>query len=420
MNGVFMQKQLKDLKQELNREVKENILAYWQQYSVDHQNEGFYGRVNENNEPDIKADKGCILNSRILWTFSAAYLKDNDTGYLDVATRARNYLFDHFHDKDFSGLYWSVDFKGRVVDSKKHMYNIAFGIYGLSEYYKATQDDRSLALAIELYGIIEKYSYDNVNRGYIEAFGRAFDAIENMALSDKDMNEKKSMNTHLHIMEAYTNLLRVWDDARLKTRLKELIHVFMEKIIDSDTGSQKLFFDENWNSKCDTVSYGHDIEASWLLYEAACVLGDSGIMDKVQNASLKLSENVLKLGIDQENDGLFDEKDGDTYTSIKSWWPQTEALVGFMYAFLISKDERYLKASCSIWNFIKSNFIDKEKGEWFEAVDGSGHPVLGRPKVSEWKCPYHNTRALLEVMDIVDRLEDPVESKWPSTPLSLT
>lgn len=400
-----MKRELNDLRNELDIVVKKNILEYWLKYSIDNQNEGFYGLVNGYNEPDSKANKGCILNSRILWTFSKAYIKYQDVRYLDCATRAYNYLVDCFYDKEFSGLYWSVDYKGKVVDSKKHMYNISFGIYGLSEYYKATKNDSSLALAINLFEVIEKYSYDNVNQGYIEAFGREFDATDNMALSEKDMNEKKSMNTHLHIMEAYTNLLRVWNDKKLEARLKELIDIFIEKIIDSDMGSQKLFFDEYWNSKCNVISYGHDIEASWLLYETACVLGDRRILDHVKNVSIKLSKNVLEHGIDKEVYGLYDEKDGDQYKNIKTWWPQAEALVGFMYAYLLAEDEKYLKASCHIWNFIENTFIDKKNGEWFEAVDKSGKAVLDKPKISEWKCPYHHTRALLEVKDIIDELE---------------
>lgn len=401
-----MQRELNELKKELDIEVKENILEYWLKYSIDNQNEGFYGLVNENNEPDNKANKGCILNSRILWTFSTAYIKYQDDRYLNCATRAYNYLVDCFYDKEFSGLYWSVDYKGKVFDSKKHTYNISFGIYGLSEYYKATKNDNSLALAIKLFEVIEKYSYDRVNQGYIEAFGREFDAIDNMALSDKDMNEKKSMNTHLHIMEAYTNLLRVWDDKKLEARLKELIDIFIEKIIDSDMGRQKLFFDENWNSKCDDIiSYGHDIEASWLLYETACVLGDSRIIDHVKNVSIKLSKNVFEHGIDKEVYGLYDEKEKDQYISIKTWWPQAEAFVGFMYTYLLTKDVKYLNASCHIWNFIKNKFIDKKNGEWFEAVYKYGKAVSNKPKISEWKCPYHNTRALLEVIDIIGELK---------------
>jgi mannobiose 2-epimerase len=398
-----MQRELNDLSKELDIEVKENILEYWLIYAIDNQNEGFYGRVNAHNEADRKANKGCILNSRILWTFSAAYIKYQEDRYLDCATRAYNYLTNYFYDKSFTGLYWSVDYKGRVVDAKKHMYNIAFGIYGLSEYYKAVKEGSSLALAKNLFEVIEKYSYDNVNRGYIEAFGRQFDPIDNMALSDKDMNEKKSMNTHLHIMEAYTNLLRVWSDEKLKVRLKELIDIFIEKIFYTNIGSQKLFFDEHWNSKCDIISYGHDIEASWLLYEAACVLGDSGILDNVKKVSIKLSKNVFDHGIDKEFNGLYDEKDGNQYKSIKTWWPQAEALVGFMYAYLLTNEEKYIKATCHIWDFIKTNFIDKENGEWYEAVDKSGKAVLDRPKISEWKCPYHNTRALLEVIDIIEQ-----------------
>ncbi|MEN8905627.1 MAG: AGE family epimerase/isomerase [Clostridiales bacterium] len=386
------------LKKELENELKENILSFWIDKVQDHENGGFYGLVDNFGVPDTKFFKGCVLNSRILWTFSKMYIFSKNDLYLKCAKRAFEFLVDAFYDKEFSGLFWTVTYDGKIKDSRKQIYNLAFGIYGLTEYYKATKDKKSLDLAIEIFNTIERFAYDKENGGYIEALKRDYSGMSDLRLSPKDMNEKKSMNTHLHILEAYTNLIGIWKNKEIIEKQRELIEIFIKKIYDNNNKSQKLFFDENWNSKTNIISYGHDIEFSWLLYEAAEVIGDDDIIKKIKDISIEVSENVLKNGIDK-NGGIFNENINGKIEGNKFWWPQAEAMVGFFNAYQLTKDDKYLDTVFSMWEYIKDKFIDKEYGEWYDTVYESGKSNKHLSKVNPWKCPYHNSRAMIELIE---------------------
>lgn len=393
-----------DYSDEIKKELFENILSYWMKYSVDNENGGFFGYINVENQIEKKADKGCILNSRILWTFSAAYNSTGNKEYLRIAGHAYDFLKNCFWDREYSGLYWMVDYSGRPINTRKQVYNIAFGIYGLAEYYAACGDEESLEKAKLLFEAIETYAYDSVNKGYFEGLSRQWQQIDDLRLSEKDLNEKKSMNTHLHILEAYTNLYRYWKDKRLRIKLRELIEVSVEKIIDPDTYHFRLFFDECWNSRSGAVSYGHDIEGSWLLYEAAEVLGDGKVLEKVRNISVKMAQVVYEEAIDHEIGGLINEMDAvghkDPY---RAWWPQAEAMVGFLNAYELTEHESYFNASYEMWKYAEKYIIDKEKGEWYWRVSLDGKPDKSQPKVEPWKCPYHNGRACLEIIKRLDK-----------------
>lgn len=373
------------------------ILEYWEKYTVDEDHGGFIGKLQNDNTPDPFAVKGAVLNARILWTFAAAYNATKEPRFLQTAQRAYDYIVQHFYDKEFGGVIWSVNYSGHPVETKKQVYAIAFTIYAFSEYYKATQDEYAKKLAIGLYSLIQLYSYDPVHGGYFEAFTRDWKTLDDQRLSAKDANEKKTMNTHLHVLEAYTTLYSIWPDAGLKTHITDLLKVFHDKILNHKTGHLQLFFNEVWVPKSTAISYGHDIEASWLLLEAAEAIAEPALVERFRAVAVKMAAATLK-GLDEDGGLWYEyEPEHDNLIAEKHWWPQAEALVGFINAWQVSGDERYLQHAANSWSFIESHILNKAHGEWFWGVKGD-KSVMDEDKVGLWKCPYHNGRACLEGM----------------------
>ena len=380
------------LKAEMFSELTRNILPYWTKGMVDEQFGGFYGRRDGNDALVEKAPKGVILNTRILWTFSQAARQVSKQQYQPQADRAFDYLVKHFIDAEKGGVYWMLDHLGNPVETKKQIYAQAFAIYALSEYYLLTHNKDSLELAVGMYKLIEQYSFDPVNNGYLEAFDRDWKLLDDLRLSDKDANEKKTMNTHLHVLEAYTNLYRCWPDASLAKQLHNLIVLFRDKIV-SPEGHFQLFFDEQWIVKSDEISFGHDIEGSWLLFEAAEVLGDHALVDSMKDLAVRMVDLTIAKGLDRDG-GLMNE----VHDPDKHWWPQAEALVGLVNAWQITGRDTYLATTVKVWAFIKSKLIDYKNGEWFWRVDRQGNINFSEDKAGPWKCPYHNGRAMLELL----------------------
>ena len=306
------------LKSEVKEELVTNILPFWMTKMIDSQNGGFYGRIDGSGRVHEDADKGCVLNARILWTFSSAYRILKNPEYLKTAERSKDYLLEYFFDKEFGGVYWLLDYKGNIIDGKKQIYAQAFAIYGLTEYYRITNDKTCLDKAIDLFMLIEKQSYDDKLDGYFEAFSREWGNLDDLRLSAKDANEKKTMNTHLHVLEAYTNLYRIWKDDRLKKQLYRLINVFTDKIINSHTFNLNMFFDENWNDKTNFVSFGHNIESSWLIYEAALIFGDETLIKKVKRICLRIAESS-KEGIMADGSMIYEKFITNKYYFITSY-----------------------------------------------------------------------------------------------------
>lgn len=376
----------------------ENILQFWINKGIDSKNGGFHGEVDFTGVPINNAPKGVVLNARILWTFSVAYNFLKKEEYLEMAHRAYDYLTNFCWDEEHGGLFWSVSHDGKMLDSRKQIYAQGFGIYGFSEYYKASGKAGSLEYAIELYNLIEKYSFDQIQGGYVEALTRDWMPLDDMRLSAKDANEPKSMNTHLHIIEPYTNLYRVWPNANLAKQIRGLIRVFLDRIICQKTGHLHLFFEMDWKVKGSMISYGHDIEATWLLCEAAEVLGDHTLIKEVEAVAIKMTDATINEGLAPDGSLIY-ENDPQTnhIEDDRHWWVQAEALVGFMNAWQITGNQLYLKKMEKVWDFISCKVIDTRFGEWLLRVDNNGNPVLSDPKIGFWKCPYHNTRALMEV-----------------------
>ncbi|NLW46773.1 MAG: N-acyl-D-glucosamine 2-epimerase [Firmicutes bacterium] len=396
---MLRNKDIQQFKAEVERELIDRILPFWSEKTIDLENGGFYGRISNDLIIKREANKSCILNSRILWTFAAAYRVFKDSAYRKVADRAYDYLVNYFWDNQYYGLFFTLDYRGQVIEPRKQLYNLAFGIYGFSEYYRATGVKESLTLAIQLYRLIEEHYYDVQNKGYYEACSRDWRLINDMRLSPRDLNAKKTMNAHLHLMEAYTSLLRVWEDGRLRQSLEQLIRIIVDRIIDPETYHFQLFFDETWNSQTKLVSLGHDIEGSWLLMESALLVGDGKTIDLLTDLSVKMAQKVYEAGRDPENGGLDNELiNGVPREMVKIWWPQCEAMVGFINAFELTGEELFLKAAYQIWQFIDRYLIDRKNGEWFGEVFKDGLPNSNHDKVGPWKCPYHNGRACMEVI----------------------
>ena len=420
----------RQMKHEMQDVLEQNILPFWMNRMTDHENGGFYGRIDGLGQLHPQTEKGAILNARILWAFSAAYrvLQNND--YLETATRAKDYLIDHFIDKEYGGVYWSVDYHGQPLDTKKQFYAIGFAIYGLTEYTRATGDREALDYALQLYDCIEEHAFDEKYNGYIEACTREWNEIADMRLSELDANYPKSQNTHLHIIEPYTNLLRCLKEIRsaescnyvpvlgavlpigvtipedtiagVEASLRNLIDIFTDRILNPETHHLDLFFEMDWKRGTDQIeSYGHDIECSWLLHEAALVLGDQKVLRKVEQVVLevaKASEKGLRLdgSMIHEANLTTGHVDDDLH-----WWVQAENVVGWMNIYQYFGDASALEKASRCWQYIKDNLIDWEGGEWYWSRHADGTLNKADDKAGFWKCPYHNSRMCLEVMERV-------------------
>lgn len=365
---------------------------------------GFIGRIDGTGDPVPDAPRGSILNARILWAFSAAYRVFGRKDYRLQADHAFSWFDRHFVDPDWGGVFWMVDPEGRPVDDRKHAYAQSFAIYGLAEYFRATGDERSLRRAVEIFTLLEDHARDRRHGGYLEAFSRAWERLEDQRLSEKDADVAKTMNTHLHLLEAFTGLYGVWQDRWVGARLRELVEVFMAHIVDAETGHVRLYFDEDWTPRSLVRSYGHDIETSWLLLEAADALGDKVLRERALRVALRLADVVLAEGVDADG-GVFNESLPDgRLDDDKHWWPQAEAVVGFVNAWQESGTERYLRAAAEAWRFTERRILDPVGGEWFWRVDRQGRVYEGEDKLGPWKCPYHNVRACMEIMVRADRV----------------
>jgi mannobiose 2-epimerase len=386
---------------EIRAELLGNILPFWINRVQRPDGRGFYGVVQQNGTADANAALGLVMVARIAWTFSAVTKKFGER-YAAVANRAVEELRTSFLDTSHGGLYWMVSPTGKPISTRKQVYAQAFGIYALSEHYMATGSRESLELAIALYQLLERYTRDPEFGGYYEAFSADWSPIEDLRLSEKDLNCPKSMNTILHVMEAYTNLLRAWPNPRLRDDLAALISLMMDKIVDIGSGRLKLFFDRQWHSLSQTVSFGHDIEASWLLVEAADVLGETVLIDRAKDIAIRLAKAVLAHGVNSDGSINYEaHADFSQADTTRHWWVQAEAAVGFFNAYQITGQQEFDAAARNVWHFISERVVDHVNGEWHAKLDNKGAPLSGDPemyKAGPWKCPYHNARACLELL----------------------
>lgn len=386
-------------------ELREDILPFWMKYAPDREHGGFVGYMSNDLAVNQRAEKGLILNTRILWTFSHAFRLYGEAPLLGMARRAYEYLTRCFFDESYGGYFWTVDYLGQPLDMKKKIYGQAFALYALTEYYRATDEPAALKSARELFDLIERSSFDPVYGGYFETYERDWTLAADQRLSDADQDDPKSMNTHLHVLEAYAMFAQATNDPRVKEKLRALVNLFLDHIIDPHTGHFRLFFDETWKSKSDRISFGHDIEGSWLLCEAAEAPDDPALLARVREMALKMAQKVYEEGLDRDGALLYEADPSGITDDDKHWWPQAEAVVGFLNAYQLSGQDHFLLAAHRCWEFIDKYLIDKVHGEWFWKVSRQGVPDEMKPKLDQWKCPYHNGRMCFEVLSRLSRQE---------------
>lgn len=388
-----------DLAPKLRQHLFGHIMPFWCGPAVDHEQGGWMAWLSNELMPDRTKPKGLIVNARILWAFSAVYQVKPEPPFRQMADRASDYLITRFWDAKHGGAFWQLDDAGKVLDDSKKIYGQAFYIYALTEFHRAFKSEGALHRALTLFELIERHAHDGEFGGYIEVCRRDWsEAGPGARLSDKDMNEKKSMNNHLHVLEAYTNLFRETQNPLVEQRLHELIQIFLDRILDTRTGHLHHFFNEEWQVRSDTYTFGHDIEASWLLCEAAEVLDDPTLLARVREVALQMADKVLAEGVRPDGGLCYEGKAGKIIDGGRECWPQAEAIVGFLNAFQLSGAPKYVVAAERVWDYVQAHLIDREHGEWFWRIKEDGGPDAKLPKVSEWKGPYHVSRACLETM----------------------
>ncbi len=393
--GKWVKKECMDMMiSEIRHELTDHIIPFWNKLRDD-ENGGFYGYLSYGLELDKKADKGVILHSRILWFYSNAYMTLGGDELLDNAKHAYEFIKNNCIDYEYGGVYWMMDFEGKPADTMKHTYNIAFAIYALSSYYRASSDKEALALAYRLFEDIEKNTLDEY--GYREAFDRQWRLVDNEALSENGLKADKTMNAILHLIEAYTELYKADGNEKVADRLKFQLGQMRDIVYTPDTNALKVFFDTAFNLVGDIHSYGHDIEATWLMDRACDVLGDEELKKQFAEMDLKISHNIQDIAL--EDGALNNERDKNEIDKTRVWWVQAEAVVGFINAYQHSGDEKFLESAKSVWENIKEYIIDKrEGGEWYSEVTFDHTPHDYKETVGPWKCPYHNGRMCMEVI----------------------
>lgn len=379
---------------EIKNELENHIVPFWDKL-CDNENGGFYGFMDSNLKLDKLAPKGVILHSRILWFYSNLYLVLKDEKYLDKATHCYNFMKKYAVDRENGGVYWLLNADGSVNDSMKHTYCQAFFIYALSSYYDASKDKAALELALQVFETVEKHCTDDV--AYLEAFSKDWKIIPNDALSENGLMADKTMNTTLHLIEAYTELYRVCSDKKVLERLKFQLNLTYEKIFDKQNSKLLVFFDKNMNEIGDIYSYGHDIEATWLLDRACEIIKDEEITKKISSMNEKIVAKIADVAY--KNGALNDEVDKGVINTLRIWWVQAEGVIGFLNGYQKYGKTEYLEISKNLWNYIKNNIVDKrEGGEWHSQLFENGQPDMKKPMVDPWKCPYHDGRMCMEVI----------------------
>jgi cellobiose epimerase len=388
-----------DLRQCIEQELTGNILPFWVEHTPDPIHGGFYGSLSNDLKVNNLVPRSAVLYGRILWTFARAYRKYRQPQHLSTAQRAYDYLRNHFRDAKYGGMYWSVDVNGEPVETRKHTYAQAFSIYGLAELYLATGEPGALDLARQIFELLETHAHEPLFGGYIESRGRDWTSAADQRLSALEPDCDKSMNTLLHLLEAYANLLRAWDEPRLRARLNELLEIFLRRILDPQTHHFRLFFHNDWTwPHQEHFSYGHDIEGSWLLVEAAEISGTADLLERTRSMSVQMAQAVYCEAL-QPDGRVLSESSGGPRGGDLEWWQHAEAMVGFYAAYQISGQEHFTKAAVQVWDFIRQNFIDHQHGDWFKKLDPQARPYPHSQKVGAWECPYHHSRACFEMME---------------------
>lgn len=397
-----MAQELATLRTELVRRTRseaERLLEFWATEVVKPDG-SFHGVVDSLGHSQPAAPRGLILGMRLLWTFARAARVGLRPGEGDrqIADRLYQFVSKAFWDPQHLGFYWAIDAAGNPIQDHKHLYGQAFAIYALAEYAQLSGSSEALRWAQLTYEVVEDYGSDREYGGYQESFTRTFELDDASRLSTINHGgAAKTMNTHLHMLEAYTRLYQVWPNPTLKQRLGDLLETMRVHIVDQDHYHFHCFLDRQWNPLSHESSFGHDIEGSWLMLEAAQALGDPTREAVFKDLALAMVDRVWDEGMDEDHGLMNEGLEGRIIDDQKHWWPQAEAVVGLVNAYEISHEGRYLERASQVWAFIEQYFADREVGEWHARLTRDRHPILNN-KADAWKCPYHNTRACLEVI----------------------
>ena len=404
MNAASLPSHFSGLQLEFRQELIA-IADWWLKHTIDSEHGGFYGEVGADNLPVKNASKGIILNSRILWFFSEVALEIDNPEYRKAAKRAYEYIVKFFLDTTHGGVYWELDAQGNAINTKKQVYAQAFTIYALSAYYKLTNDEHALAHALNCFELLENKTIDRERDGYLEAFTRTWGNLDDLRLSEKDLNFPKSQNTHLHILEAYTTLNQIHSTPAISAALRYNIELFDKYMIDKNTFHLRMFMDHDWKDFSPGYTYGHDIEASWLIAKGLESLNDNNYTQALMPTLIKIAETTLTEGVGAHGH-VIDAYDFASKMQLPDivWWVQAEALVGFLFAYSESKEYKYLNAAQNMWDFIKKYQIDHKNGEWFWLSTLDKPQTDSYYKVGFWKCPYHNGRAMMEATRYLNKL----------------
>ncbi len=391
---------LKTLRNELKDELFENILPFWQRLRT---TDSFTPSLDSANQALPDTPLGLIMVSRLLWTYSRAFALFGKREYRELADHAKQVLAMKFADTENGGYYWALAPDGQPAETKKQCYGQAFCIYAFSEHYAATQDQDSLQRANSLFHLIEEKAWDSHSGGYLETFAADWTPLEKMRLGAEDLDAPKTMNNHLHVIEAYANLQKISPSPKVEAACRRVLRTIAYRIILPDTPRFGLYYDMDWKLLDSVVSPGHDIEGSWLLFEAAEIIGDAELEVEFKKLAIEMAELVLQTGVDPADNAVnYEFHEGKAPDTDKHWWPQAEGVVGFFNAYQLSGDTRFLSAALKIWDFIKNSIVDRANGEWLWGRQADGAP-MEMEKAGPWKSSYHNARACFEMLQRIQQ-----------------
>ena len=379
---------------EIEEELTQKLIPFWENLR-DEEYGGFYGYMGYDLKVQKDYEKGCILNSRILWFFANAYMTLGEEKLKEDADHAYAFLKEKCLDKEYGGMFWSVTYDGKPSDTTKHTYNQAFALYALSSYYRLTKNPNAKQLAYQLFDLIQEKAFDGA--GYLEAFDRNWKPASNEKLSENGVMASRTMNTLLHVFEAYSGFYRATKDERVAEAMRTILQIYQEKVFNPERNRQEVFFDLDYNSLIDLHSYGHDIESSWLIDDGCSLLGDAALNQTIFAMDDRLAEGIYQTAY--RNHSVLNECENGVDDETRVWWVQAESVLGFYHMYEKHGNCQYLQAAQDIFSYIEQYFlVSDHKSEWFWAVDKDGKPMQNLDIVNGWKCPYHNGRMCLELI----------------------
>ena len=376
-------------KQEFYNHLTGDLIPFWNNL-YDSEYGGFYGSADSDNNINKTSPKSAVLQTRILWFYSSCYKALKDKNLFEYASRQFDFIIKYMIDENDGGIFWDVEYDGKVKDRQKHTYALAFALYSISAYYSVSKNKSAFDAAQRLFNLIERDYKDEY--GYTEVF----------SLDKSVKGSARTMNTLLHIIEAYTEYHAAVNTAESRKALEYSLDLVRTKAYNDDLCRIECNFDEFMNPVGDVLSYGHDIEASWIVYRACEILGNDEILSDLSPKLDKLTQNVISKGfVDNGRNGIYYECKNNIDNTYRSWWVMSEAIVALVHRYNLYKDKQSIYLAENVWDYVKKYFISPH-GEWHTQVDEKGEAIKSRSGLcGAWKCPYHNGRMCLELMEML-------------------